>query len=55
VIVDDLRRTPLLTGLTDGQLAKLAAIALPVSLPAEATIFLQGDPADASTCWPKVP
>ena len=47
MIVDDLRRTPLLTGLTDGQLAKLAAIALPVSLPAEATIFLQGDPADA--------
>ena len=47
MIVDDLRRTPLLTGLTDGQLAKLVAIAFPVSLPAEATIFRQGDPADA--------
>jgi CRP-like cAMP-binding protein len=47
VSVDDLRRAPLFTGLTDDQLGELAGIALPVDLPAAAAIFLQGDLADA--------
>jgi CRP/FNR family transcriptional regulator len=37
----------LFAGLSGGQLAALAAIAHPVTLPAAAAIFLQGDPADA--------
>ena len=45
--VDDLRRAPLLAGLTDEQLDALAAIAQPVLLPGAATIFRQGDPAEA--------
>jgi CRP/FNR family transcriptional regulator len=47
VTVDDLRRAPLLAGLTDEQLDALAAIAQPVLLPGAATIFRQGDPAEA--------
>jgi CRP/FNR family transcriptional regulator len=47
VIVDDLRRAPLFAGLTEEQLGKLSAIAAPVTLPPGATVFLQGDPADA--------
>lgn len=45
--VDDLRRAPLLAGLSGEQLGALAAIARPVSLPGDAAVFLQGDPADA--------
>src|SRR5665647_1527382 len=44
----DLRAARLFTQLDDGQLARIAAIARPVLLPAEHTLFLQGDP--ASTC-----
>jgi CRP/FNR family transcriptional regulator len=47
VITDDLRRAPLFAGLTDEQLAKLGAIADPMTLPPGVTVFLQGDPADA--------
>ena len=47
VIVDDLRETPLFAGLTDGQLSELGSIAQLVNLPAGASVFLQGDPADA--------
>lgn len=47
VIMDDLRRAPLLASLTDEQLSKLGAIAAPVTLPPGVTVFLQGDPADA--------
>jgi hypothetical protein len=47
VTMDDLRRAPLFAGLTDEQLGKLGGIARPVSLPADASVFLQGDPADA--------
>jgi len=43
----DLRRAPLFAGLTDEQVGRLAGIARAVQLPAEAGIFLQGDPADA--------
>jgi CRP/FNR family transcriptional regulator len=44
---DDLRQAPLFAGLSDEQLARLAGIARAETLPADATIFLQGDPADA--------
>jgi len=47
VIKDDLRHSPLFAGLTDEQLGKLGAIARPVTLPAEASVFLQGNVADA--------
>jgi CRP/FNR family transcriptional regulator len=47
VIVDDLRRAPLLNGLTEEQLGALAAIVVPVTLQADTTVFLQGDPGDA--------
>ena len=47
VIVDDLRRAPLFAGLTDVQLGKLSCIARPVTVPADASIFVQGDRADA--------
>ena len=46
-LVADLRRAALFAGLTDEQLARLAGIARAVDLPAGATVFLQGDPADA--------
>ncbi len=45
--MDDLRRAPLLAGLTETQLGKLGDIARPVTLPADAAVFLQGDRADA--------
>lgn len=47
VTVDDLRRAPLFAGLADEQLGKLGDIATHVVLPAEASVFLQGDPAAA--------
>jgi len=43
----DLRAAQLFAHLDDGQLAKLAALARPLSLAAESTLFLQGDPAAA--------
>jgi CRP-like cAMP-binding protein len=43
----DLRAAPLFAGLSDAQLAALAAIAHPVTMPGETSIFLQSDPADA--------
>jgi CRP/FNR family transcriptional regulator, dissimilatory nitrate respiration regulator len=43
----DLRAAQLFTALDDEQLAGIAAIARPVRLPAERTLFLQGDPAVA--------
>ena len=43
----DLRAAQLFAQLDDEQLAKVAAIARPVLLPAERTLFLQGDPASA--------
>ena len=47
MIVDDLRKAPVFAGLTDGQLAELAAIVEPRRLPAGEPIFAQGDTADA--------
>ncbi len=47
VIVDDLKHAPLFAGLTDAQLSKLAGIARPVTLAADASVFMQGDRADA--------
>jgi CRP-like cAMP-binding protein len=44
---DDLRQAPVFAGLSDEQIAKLAGIAHPATLAGEATVFLQGDPADA--------
>jgi CRP/FNR family transcriptional regulator len=44
--MDDFREAPLFAGLTDDQLGKLGRIAQPVTLPAKASVFLQGDPAD---------
>jgi CRP/FNR family transcriptional regulator len=43
----DLRAAQLFAHLDDEQLAKLAALARPLSLPAERSLFLQGDPAAA--------
>ena len=43
----DLRAAQLFAQLDDEQLARIAAIARPVLLPAERTLFLQGDPASA--------
>jgi len=43
----DLRAAQLFTQLDDEQLTKVAAIARSVLLPAERTLFLQGDPASA--------
>ena len=43
----DLRAAPLFAGLSDEQLAALAAIAHQITLPADAGVFLQSDPADA--------
>ena len=43
----DLRAAQLFAQLDDEQLARIAAIARPVLLPAEHTLFLQGDPASA--------
>ena len=43
----DLRAAQLFTALDDEQLAGIADIARPVRLPAERTLFLQGDPAVA--------
>ena len=43
----DLRAAQLFAQLDDSQLAKVAAIARPVLLPPERTLFLQGDPAAA--------
>ena len=43
----DLRAAQLFAQLDDEQLAKVAAIARPVLLPPERTLFLQGDPAAA--------
>ncbi len=45
--MDDLRRAPLFAGLTETQLGKLGGIARPVDLAAGASVFLQGDHADA--------
>jgi CRP/FNR family transcriptional regulator len=43
----DLRAAQLFAQLDDEQLARVAAIARPVLLPADHTLFLQGDPASA--------
>jgi len=43
----DLRAAPLFAHLDDGQLERFAALATPVEFPAESTIFLQGDAAEA--------
>ena len=43
----DLRAAPLFAHVDEGQLERLAALATPVELPAEHTVFLQGDSADA--------
>ena len=43
----DLRAAQLFAQLDDEQMAKVAALARPVLLPAERTVFLQGDPAAA--------
>ncbi len=46
-VTDDLRLSPLLAGLADAQIASLAELAAPVTLPAETGVFLQGDPGEA--------
>jgi len=46
-ILADLRAAQLFAQLDDAQLARIATIARPVRLPAESTLFLQGDPASA--------
>jgi CRP-like cAMP-binding protein len=46
-ILGDLRAAPVFAQLDEAQLAKLAGIARRLELPAESTIFLQGDPARA--------
>jgi CRP/FNR family transcriptional regulator len=43
----DLRAAPLFAHLDDGQLERFAELATPVDVPAEETIFLQGDAAEA--------
>jgi CRP/FNR family transcriptional regulator len=43
----DLRAAALFKRLDEGQLVRLAAVAEPQRLPAETTLFLQGDPASA--------
>jgi CRP-like cAMP-binding protein len=45
--MEDLRRAPLFAGISEEQLGKLARLARPVTLPADATVFSQGDRADA--------
>jgi CRP/FNR family transcriptional regulator, dissimilatory nitrate respiration regulator len=45
--LSDLRAAQLFARLNDDQLARLAAISRPMRLPAERTLFLQGDPAEA--------
>ena len=45
--VDDLKAAPLFSRLNDDQLAKLAAVARPLRLPAGRPIFSQGEPASA--------
>jgi CRP-like cAMP-binding protein len=45
--LEDLRAAYLFAHLDEEQLAKLAALARPLSLPADSTLFLQGDPATA--------
>jgi CRP/FNR family transcriptional regulator len=47
MISDDLRAAPLFSRLSDDQLAKLAAVAHPLRLPAGRPIFWQGQPASA--------
>jgi CRP/FNR family transcriptional regulator len=47
VIRDDLRASVLFGGLDDESLDQLAAIARPVGIEAESTVFAQGDPATA--------
>lgn len=47
MISDDLRAAPLFSRLNDDQLAKLAAVAHPLRLPAGRPIFWQGQPASA--------
>jgi CRP/FNR family transcriptional regulator len=47
MISDDLRAAPLFSRLSDDQLAKLAAVAHPLHLPAGRPIFWQGQPASA--------
>ncbi len=44
---DDLRRSVLFRGLDDASLDRLAAVARPLALPAEHSVFAQGDPARA--------
>ncbi len=46
-IIADLRVSPTFARLDDGQLRSLAEIARPLDLPAETTVFLQGDDATA--------
>lgn len=45
--IDDLRSAPIFAHLDDAQLHELARVARPLELPADATIFLQGDAATA--------
>jgi len=47
VIIDDLRRAPLFSEISEEQLEKLADIASAVTLPADASVFSQGNRADA--------
>ena len=44
---DDLRRAPLFAKLSEAQLEKLSRIARPFAVPADASVFTQGDPARA--------
>lgn len=46
-VIADLRRSVLFHGLDEESLSQLAAVARPVTLPAEQTVFAQGDPAAA--------
>jgi CRP/FNR family transcriptional regulator, dissimilatory nitrate respiration regulator len=47
VIIDDLRRAPLFSEISEEQLGKLARIASSVTLPADVCVFAQGNRADA--------
>jgi CRP/FNR family transcriptional regulator, dissimilatory nitrate respiration regulator len=47
VIVDDVRRAPMFAGMSEEQFGKLSGIASAVSMPADASVFSQGNRADA--------
>ena len=46
-VLSDLRNAPIFAHLDDGQLEKLAAVARTLLVPADRTVFMQGDPATA--------